>query len=71
MEPTITTQPADHRNTAHLGNFTSAHLGKFESALTQDAEAAAVGELKRLDRLRAGSDCLFGRLPTKVRQSTP
>jgi hypothetical protein len=34
MEPTITTQPADHRDAARLGNFTSAHLGKFEPALT-------------------------------------
>ena len=35
MEPTITSQPADHRNAARLGNFTSAHLGKFEPALTR------------------------------------
>jgi hypothetical protein len=34
MEPAITSQPADHRNAARLGNFTSAHLGKFEPALT-------------------------------------
>ncbi len=34
MEPTITAQPADHRDTAHLGNFTSAHLRIFETALT-------------------------------------
>jgi hypothetical protein len=30
MEPTITTQPVDHRDTAHLGNFASAHLRRFE-----------------------------------------
>ena len=34
MEPPITTQPADHRKPAQLGNFTSAHLGNFEAALT-------------------------------------
>ena len=51
MEPTITSQPADHRNAARLGNFTSAHLGKFEPALTVHLAIDVIDMRKGLDGL--------------------
>ena len=57
MEPTITSQPADDRDAARLGNFTSAHLGKIEPALT---EADRLCNAQRYERSEARQDSRVG-----------
>jgi hypothetical protein len=60
MEPTITSQPADHRNAARLGNFTSAHLGKFEPALTCTYETVVCQACSRLHFINRATGKLLG-----------
>jgi transposase, IS5 family len=71
MEPTITSQPADHRNAARLGNFTSAHLGKFEPALTtvQPKAITFPTDAKLLHAAIKGLNRLATRHGVRLRQS--